>query len=124
MNKKELLIVLSIFFITISIFIIIAILASKGWKSRIFHNTRIIDGKEYVAIEDVQWRLRKEVYYYDEFNIFAYNINSLRIEEFYDVGKGTPEYRKYYLENGEEKIIYYEEKENTDLVVEHFENKK
>ena len=66
-----------------------------------------IDGIKYCGVEYETNRLRKNVYYYKEYNIFAYHETKERIEEFYDYDDYEhPLYREYYDENSRCKIIY------------------
>lgn len=56
-----------------------------------------IDGVKYCGVEYYSNRLRKEVYYYKEYNIFAYHETKEHIEEFYEHDDYEhPLYRKYY----------------------------
>ena len=43
-----------------------------------------IDGIKYCGVEYETNRLRKNIYYYKEYNIFAYHETKEHIEEFYD----------------------------------------
>ncbi len=66
-----------------------------------------IDGIKYCGVEYETNRLRKNVYYYKEYNIFAYHETKEHIEEFYDYDDYEhPLYREYYDENSRCKIIY------------------
>ena len=59
-----------------------------------------IDGIKYCGVEYETNRLRKNVYYYKEYNIFAYHETKEHIEEFYDYDDYEhPLYREYYDEN-------------------------
>ena len=66
-----------------------------------------IDDIKYCGVEYETNRLRKNVYYYKEYNIFAYHETKEHIEEFYDYDDYEhPLYREYYDENSRCKIIY------------------
>ena len=66
-----------------------------------------IDDIKYCGVEYETNRLRKNVYYYKEDNIFAYHETKEHIEEFYDYDDYEhPLYREYYDENSRCKIIY------------------
>ena len=66
-----------------------------------------IDGTKYCGVEYETNRLRKNIYYYKEYNIFAYHETKEHIEEFYDYDDYEhPLYREYYDENSRCKIIY------------------
>ena len=66
-----------------------------------------IDGTKYCGVEDETNRLRKNIYYYKEYNIFAYHETKEHIEEFYDYDDYEhPLYRECYDENSRCKIIY------------------
>ena len=66
-----------------------------------------IDGIKYCGVEYETNRLRKNIYYYKEYNIFAYLETKEHIEEFYDYDDYEhPLYREYYDENSRCKIIY------------------
>ena len=66
-----------------------------------------IDGIKYCGVEYETNRLRKNIYYYKEYNIFAYHETKEHIEEFYDYDDYEhPLYREYYDENSRCKIIY------------------
>lgn len=67
-----------------------------------------IDGEKYCGVEYITNRLRKNVYYYKDYNIFAYHETEEYIEEFYDYDDYEhPEYRKYYKIPKNDSIIYY-----------------
>ena len=56
-----------------------------------------IDGTKYCGVEYETNRLRKNIYYYKEYNIFAYHETKEHIEEFYEHDDYEhPLYRKYY----------------------------
>ena len=66
-----------------------------------------IDGIKYCGVEYETNRLRKNIYYYKEYNTFAYHETKEHIEEFYDYDDYEhPLYREYYDENSRCKIIY------------------
>ena len=66
-----------------------------------------IDGTKYCGVEYETNRLRKNIYYYKEYNIFAYHETKEHIEEFYDYDDYEhPLYRECYDENSRCKIIY------------------
>ena len=66
-----------------------------------------IDGIKYCGVEYETNRLRKNIYYYKEYNIFAYHEPKEHIEEFYNFDHYEhPLYREYYDENSRCKIIY------------------
>ncbi len=66
-----------------------------------------IDGTKYCGVEYETNRLRKNIYYYKEYNIFAYHETKEHIEEFYDYDDYEhPLYREYYDENSRCKRIY------------------
>lgn len=74
---------------------------------------RNIDGIDYIGVEHLTNRLRKSVYYYEEYNYFAYNDENIIIEEFYDYDDyEIPEFRTYYKENKEKETIYYDDNGN------------
>ena len=67
-----------------------------------------IDGVKYCGVEYITNRLRKNVYYYKEYNIFAYHETKEYIQEFYDYKDYEhPEFRKYNKEIQTNSIIYY-----------------
>lgn len=66
-----------------------------------------IYGTKYCGVEYETNRLRKNIYYYKEYNIFAYHETKEHIEEFYDYDDYEhPLYRECYDENSRCKIIY------------------
>ena len=66
-----------------------------------------IDGTKYCGVEYETNRLRKNICYYKEYNIFAYHETKEHIEEFYDYDDYEhPLYRECYDENSRCKIIY------------------
>lgn len=70
-----------------------------------------IDGVKYCGVEYQTNRLRKNVYYYREYNIFAYHETKEYIEEFYDYDDYEhPEYRKYNRIPQSDSITYYYDK--------------
>ncbi|MDO5555241.1 MAG: hypothetical protein Q4G09_00875 [Clostridia bacterium] len=67
-----------------------------------------IDGVKYCGVEHVSNRLRKEINYYKDYNIFAYHETKEYIEEFYDYDNyKIPEFRKYHKIPRTDSIIYY-----------------
>ena len=67
-----------------------------------------IDGVKYCGVECVTIRLRKDVYYYKEYNIFAYHKTKEYIEEFYDYNDYEhPGFREYHKVPQTNSIIYY-----------------
>ena len=101
---------LSIFWVLIIIVVVFIQLALLCW---IIKTTfiREIDGVKYCGVEYVTNRLRKNVYYYKEYNIFAYHKTKEYIEEFYDYDDYVhPEFREYHKENLTDSIIYYYDK--------------
>ena len=70
-------------------------------------NIKEIDGVNYCGVEHLSNRLRKTVYYYKEYNIFAYHETQEYIEEFYDYDDYIhPLYRIYYTGNYRERVAY------------------
>lgn len=77
-----------------------------------------IDGVKYCGVEYTTNRLRKNVYYYKDYNIFAYHKTKEYIEEFYDYDDyKQPEYREYHnIPQTNSRIYYYDEDGNiTDI---------
>lgn len=71
-----------------------------------------IDGVRYCGVEYLTNRLRKNIYYYKDHNIFAYHETKEYIEEFYDYNDYEhPLYREYYAENLQDRAIYEYDKE-------------
>lgn len=104
-----------VFLIVVWILISLVFLAIEtmllGW---IVKDTPIkeIDGVKYCSVEYYSNRLRKDVYYYKEYNIFAYHETKEYIEEFYEHDDYMhPIYRIYKKENVEDNIMYDYDKE-------------
>lgn len=71
-----------------------------------------IDGDKYCGVEYLSNRLRKEVYYYKDYNIFAYHETKEYIKDFYDYNDYEhPLYREYYKEKSQDRVIYDYDKE-------------
>lgn len=93
--------------ILISLFICFVEFIFLAWFIK-SDSVKEIDNNKYVGIEYFSNRLRKEVNYYEEYNIFAYHKTYEYIEEFYDYDDYVhPEYRKYYKIPQTDSIIYY-----------------
>lgn len=66
-----------------------------------------IDGVKYCSVEYYTNRLRKEVYYYKEYNVFAYHKTKEYITEFYEHNDYEhPLYREYHKENLKDEVLY------------------
>lgn len=78
-----------------------------------------IDGVKYCGVGNVTNRLKKDVYYYEEYNIFAYHETKKCINEFYNYDNYEyPLYRIYYTEKMQPKKIYdYDEKGNITNII-------
>ncbi len=85
-----------------------------------------IDGVKYCGVEYYSNRLRKEVYYYKEYNIFAYHKTKEYIKEFYEHDDYEhPLYREYHTENLIDSIIYeYDKNGNIINIKKYDENGK
>ncbi len=85
-----------------------------------------IDGDKYCGVEYLSNRLRKEVYYYKEYNIFAYHETEEYIKEFYDYNNyEQPLYREYYKKSLQDRVIYdYDKDGNITKITTYDENGK
>ena len=70
--------------------------------------------------------LRKEVYYYKDYNIFAYHETKEYIKEFYDYNDYEhPLYREYYKNKPQDRVIYdYDKEGNITQITTYDENNK
>ena len=85
-----------IFWIVMNVIIVFIEFILLVWIIKYTH-IKEIDGVKYCGVEYYSNRLRKEVYYYKEYNIFAYHETKEHIEEFYEHDDYEhPLYRKYY----------------------------
>lgn len=108
---------LSLFFIVfiLSFVFLIIYMNENNWYFKFFifreGYVKEIDGKEYYAEATYSNRFRKEVFYYENHNLFAYQKTKEYIEEFYDYDDYEhPEFREYHKENLNDSIIYYYDK--------------
>jgi hypothetical protein len=87
-------------------------------------NIKEIDGVKYCGVEYLTNRLRKNVYYYKEYNIFAYHETKEYIEEFYEHNDYIhPLYREYHTEDLKDSVIYYYDKSrNITKIIRYDEN--
>lgn len=85
-----------------------------------------IDGVKYCGVEYLTNRLRKNIYYYKDYNIFAYHKTKEYIEEFYDYNDYKhPLYREYHTEELQDRVIYeYDKKGNITKIITYDENGK
>lgn len=93
-----------------TLIIIVAVFIEFMLLSWIIKTTIIkeIDGVKYCGVEYLSNRLRKDVYYYKDYNIFAYHKTEEYIEEFYDYDDyEQPEWREYHKVPLTDSIIYY-----------------
>lgn len=124
-KKEEVRIFLNIFWSLIIFAVVFVELMLLCWFIKTT-NIKEIDGVEYCGVEYVTNRLRKSVYYYKEYNIFAYHETKEYIEEFYDYDDYKhPLYRTYYTGNFQERVIYdYDKEGNITQITTYDENGK
>lgn len=70
-----------------------------------------IDGTSYVGVQHLTNRLRSNVYYYNDYNIFAYKDEIMSVEEFYNEYE-ILEFRIYYDKDRKSHTIYFDENGN------------
>lgn len=106
-KKKIIITIMFILFIGISFFNYIL----SSWIIKV-DKIKEIDDIKYVGVEYVTNRLRKSIYYYKDYNLFAYHKTKEYIEEFYDYNNyEQPETRTYHKIPITETIIYYYNKQ-------------
>lgn len=124
-KNKSIRIFLIIFWILISAVAIFIEFILLAW---IIKDTPIkeIDGVKYCSVEYYSNRLRKDVYYYKGYNIFAYHETKEYIEEFYEHDDYEhPLYREYHKENLKNNVIYvYDKKGNITNIKKYDEDGK
>ena len=102
-KKKIIIIIIFILFIGISFFDYIL----SSWIIKI-DKIKEIDDTKYVGVEYLTNRLRKSIYYYKDYNFFAYHKTKEYVEEFYDYKNyEQPETRTYRKIPITESIVYY-----------------
>ena len=110
--KKIISLVLVLIVLVFSFIFLIMYMIQNNWYFKFFifreWYVKEIDGKEYYAVATYTNRFRKDVYYYENHNIFAYQKTKEYIEEFYNYDDYEhPEFREYHKENLKDSIIYY-----------------
>lgn len=101
--KRFLIIWIIIVIIIIGVPIINIILVSEGWLLRIFGSsgTKVIDGKTYVEVTELEWMEDTKVTYYSEHNKYVFKKDENNyIIEYFDFNGQKPN-RRYYYENGQ-----------------------
>ena len=110
--KKIISLIIILILLMVSFIFLRIYMVENDWHFKFFifreGYVKEIDGKEYYAVATYSNRFRKEVFYYENHNIFAYQKTKEFIEEFYDYDDYEhPEFREYHKENIGNSIIYY-----------------